>query len=125
MKPPSPATLRAYTMSRYSAGGVVAHVGTPAKGRRPDQARTTLVFLGACNPGGRRYPDGWNARMMQRLRDALGRTRFVDGAGGLHRWSEAMLMASMDPRRAVVVARRFRQNAVVLVSGRRTRLLIL
>ena len=123
--PPSPAILRAYRMSRYGAGSVVAHVGSPAEGLRPDQVRTKLVFLGACNPGGRRRPDGWNDRMMRRLRSALHRVHFVEATGSLGGWSETMLMASMDPRWAAVVARRFRQNAIVAVSGRNTQLIVL
>ena len=125
IRPPSPAILRAYTMSRYSAGAVVARVGSPARGLRADQARTRLVFLGACNPGGRRRPDGWNCRMMRRLRCVLRRIRFIEAMGSLGRWSEAMLMASMDPRRAAVVARRFGQNAIVVVLGKITQLIVL
>ena len=125
IRPPSPAILRAYTMSRYSAGAVVARVGSPARGLRADQARTRLVFLGACNPGGRRRPDGWNCRMMRRLRCVLRRIRFIEAMGSLGRWSEAMLMAFMDPRRAAVVARRFGQNAIVVVLGKITQLIVL
>ncbi len=125
IRPPSPAILRAYTMSRYSAGDVVARVGSPARGLRADQARTSLVFLGACNPGGRRRPDGWNSRMMRRLRDVLRRICFINAVGSLGQWSEAMLMACMDSRRAAVVARRFRQNAFIVVLGIRTQLIVL
>ena len=84
-----------------------------------------LVFLGACNPGGRRRPEGWNDRMMQRMRSVLRHIHFIEATGSLGRWSETMLMASMDPRRAAVVARRFRQNAIVVVSGRNTQLIVL
>ena len=123
--PPSPAILRAYTMSRYVAGGVVARVGSRAEGLRPDQARAALVFLGACNPCGRRHPDAWNARMMRQMRSVLRRICFIEATGSLGRWSEDMVMAAMDPRRAAVIARRFRQNAIVVVLGKRTQLIIL
>ena len=125
MTPPSPAVLRAYTMSRYVAGDVVARIGSPTKGLHPNQARTSLVFLGACNPYGRKRPGGWNTRMMRRLRSILRRIRFIEATGSLGQWSEAMLMAPMDPRRAAVVARRFQQNAIVVVLGKRTQLIIL
>jgi uncharacterized protein DUF3293 len=118
--------LRAYRLSRYSAGDIVAHIGARPKGLRQDQQRMTLVLLGACNPCGRRRPDGWNARMMERLRLVLRRVRFIEASGSLGRWSESMLAAPMNPRKAVVVARRFRQNAVVVISAnRRSRLILL
>lgn len=123
---PSAAILRAYRLSRYVAGSVVAHIGSFPQGLAADRTRVTLVLLGACNPGGRRYPDGWNARMMDRMRLALRRFHYIEAAGSLDRWSEEMLMVSIDPRQACVIARRFRQNAIVLISGRRrTRLLII
>ncbi len=84
------------------------------------------MLLGACNPGGRKRPDGWNARMMDRLRVVLRRFRLVEAKGSLHLWSEAMLLVPMDPRQAIVIARRFRQNAIIVISTRRrTRLVIL
>ena len=125
IRPPTAAILRAYTMSRYSAGAVVARIGSPAQGLRADQARTSLVFLGACNPCGRRRPDGWNSRMMRQLRCVLHRIDFIEAVGSLGRWSEEMLMASLDRRQAAVVARRFRQNAFVVVLGKRTQLIVL
>jgi len=36
-----------------------------------------------------------------------------------------MLMVRIDLRRAMVVARRFRQNAIIVISTRRTRLIVL
>ena len=124
--PPSASTLRAYRLSRYSAGDIVTYIGARPKGPRQDQGRMTLVLLGACNPCGRRRPDGWNARMMERLRLVLRRVRFIEASGSLGPWSESMLAAPISPRKAVVVARRFRQNAVVVIStNRRTKLVLL
>jgi len=118
--------LRAYRQSRYSAGSVVAHVGSVPQGLSMVQGRTTLVMLGACNPCGRRYAEGRNNRMTDQLRLTLRRFHVVEGAGSLRQWSEIMLMVEIDPRRACVVARRFRQNAIILIAGgRRTRLTVL
>ena len=118
-KPPTAATLRAYKLSRYNAGSIVAYVGKRPKGLSPGQGAREIVLLGACNPYGRRLPDGWNARMMSRLRIVLRRSSFIEANGALGRWSESMLAASMDPRRAAVVARRFRQNAIVIIRENR------
>lgn len=126
IKSPSPAILRAYRLTRYSAGDMIARVGSYPVGLKTDRARQILVLFGASNPCGTRRPDGWNARMTDRLRGVLHRTDFVEGSGRLGQWSEIMLMASMDPRRACVLARRFRQNAIIVISRRtRTKLMIL
>lgn len=124
--PPSPSVLRAYRLSTYEAGGVVARVGQPPS-LLPDRwSGRDLVLLSACNPGGRRLPDGWNRRMMTRLRQALRRHDMVEGAGRLGRWSEPLLLVAIAPGRGLAVARRFRQNAVILLRDRRpARLLLL
>lgn len=125
IRPPAPAALRAYLASTYAADGIVARIG-----RRPARlpARWTgrdLVLLGACNPGGRRRPDGWNRRMTTRLRQLLHRCDHADGEGRLGRWSETMLLVAIPPAAGIRVARRFRQNGVVLLRDRRPARLIL
>ncbi len=123
--PPTPAVLRSYRSSTYRAGTVVARIGRrPAglHGRGP----VPSVLLSACNPGGRRLPDGWNRRMMRCLGETLRRVAHVPGEGRLRQWSEPLLLAAMVPARAIVLARRFRQNAVVVLHpGRPARLLLL
>lgn len=124
--PPTPAVLRAYRASTYTAGRVVARVGQRPDGVTGRWAGRDLVLLSACNPGGRRLPDGWNRRMMDRLRETLRGTDHADGEGRLGRWSEPLLLAAMSPRRGLVLARRFRQNAVVVLRDYRpARLLLL
>ncbi len=123
--PPTSAVLLSYRRSAYEAGGVVARVGR----RTAVPARWTgaeLVMLSACNPGGRPRPPGWNRRRMAALRQALRRTAFTEGEGRWRRWSEPLLMAALPAARGLVLARRFRQNAVVVVrSGRPARLVLL
>ena len=58
---------------------------------------------------------GWNARMLARLRQAARRLPAAEGFGGDGRWREAHLLLAADPRRVAVLARRFRQAAVVVV----------
>ncbi len=123
--PPTPAVLRCYRLSTYRAGAVAARVGHRPRGVAGRWAGRDLVMLSACNPGGRRLPDGWNRRMMARLRDALRGIALVEGEGCFRRWSEPLLLAALAPRRGIVLARRFRQNAVILLRDRRPARLVL
>nr|WP_321985638.1 DUF3293 domain-containing protein [uncultured Lichenicoccus sp.] len=127
---PTPAILRSYRQSRYEAGGAVLRVGRIAPGLDPEWdaglARPGLVLLSACNPGGRRRPEGWNDRMMRRLAETLRRVPHGPGHGRLGIWSEALVLAAIDRRRGIALARRFRQNAVIVVArDRRVRLHLL
>lgn len=123
--PPTPSVLRAYRRSTYMASGLVAHVGHPPVGLSRRWSGRDLVLLSACNPGGRRLPDGWNRRMMARLHEALRRHDRADGEGRLGRWSEPLLLVAIAPARGLMLARRFRQNAVILLRDRRPARLIL
>ena len=123
-----PAHLRAaYRRTAYEADGAVARIG-----RRSVVMDTLLrrlrtrhgAFVTAWNPFSRRMPPGWNERMLARLRSAARRFGTVTGTGSSGRWAERHLLIAADPRRAVVLARRFRQNAIVVVSiGRKARLI--
>ena len=84
-----------------------------------------LVLLSACNPGGRRRPDGWNARMMRQLRGTLRHLDHAQGEGSDRGWSEPLLLVAVAPARGIVLARRFRQNAVILLHDRRPAKLVL
>jgi hypothetical protein len=80
-------------------------------------------FVTAWNPMSRRMPRGWNERMLARLREAARRLPCAEGWGRGAGWAERHLLIAADPRRVVVLARRFRQRAiVVLVRGRPARL---
>ncbi len=122
--PPTPRVLRSYRRSTYEAGGVVARVGRRVR-LPPGWAGRRLVMLSACNPGGRLMAPGWNRRRMATLREALRRTAFAEGEGRLGRWSEPLLMATLPAPRGLVLARRFRQNAVILLAGGRPARLVL
>lgn len=123
------AQLRAYRRSAYEAAGAVARIGrrSPAIDallRRLGERRGG--FVGAWNPFSRRMPEGWNARMLARLRAAARRLPQAEGAGGEARWRERHLLLAGDPRRLGVLGRRFRQNAIVVVRrGAPARLVLL
>lgn len=125
----SPALLRAYRATAYRTGDVAVTIG-----RRSAAMDALLwrrgagsgVFVSAWNPLARRMPAGWNARM-QRSLDAWARHWTVLPADGVwRRWREAhlLLLAPLAP--SVVLARRFRQRAVVVVlPGHPARLVLL
>jgi hypothetical protein len=64
--------------------------------------------------------------MQARLRAWLRGRAMLVGAGTLGRWREEMLLVALDPARAMVLARRFRQRGIVVVRrGQPARLAIL
>ena len=68
-------------------------------------------------------PDGVNARRHRTLMQALQHVPHWPGAGSGRGWSEPHVLAALAPARALVLARRFRQSAIVLVApGRPARL---
>lgn len=117
----SPRLRRAFLATAYEAAGIVVRAGS----RSP--ALDALLpgpaaFITAWNPLSRRMPPGWNARMQARLR-AMAPRVLAEGAGRGHGWAEHHLLVAGDKRRIRVLARRFRQHAVVLVApGRPARL---
>ena len=115
-----PALLRAYAATAYTlcGGRVVARIG-----RRSAAVDALLrrlgsrqgAFVTAWNPFSRKMPRGWNDRMLARLREAARRLPRAEGRGIGRGWAEAHLLLAADPRRVLVLARRFRQHAVVAV----------
>jgi hypothetical protein len=120
---------RAYRRSDYEAAGAVARIGC----RSPAIDALLLRlgarqggFVGAWNPFSRRMPQGWNDRMLARLREAAGRLPQAEGSGGDGPWREQHLLIAADPRRLAVLGRRFRQAAIVTVRrGAPARLVLL
>jgi hypothetical protein len=83
------------------------------------------VFITAHNPFSRVMPPGWNQRMQVRLAETARGRPFLAGRGWWRRWSESHLVVFGDPRPAQKLARRFRQNGIVIVRLRQpARLLI-
>lgn len=111
--------LAAYRRSCYEAAGAEARIG-----RRSPAVDALLARLGvraggfvtAWNPFSRRRPDGWNRRMQARLEAAARRLPKAAGHGGWGRWREAHWLIGADARQLLVIARRFRQAAIVTVA---------
>ncbi len=104
-----------YRATAYQACSFTVHIG-----RRADALLRTIgareaCFLGADNPRSRRMPPGWNRRARLRLAAALRRVPTSPATGTWRRWSEAHLLAALPKLRARVLARRFRQNAIVVL----------
>ncbi len=119
--------LRAYHQTRYGAAGSLVRIGF----RPPDSlferlGAGTAVILTAWNPRSRRFPEGWNRRMQQRLRERLRRFRVMEAEGWLHHWHEAMLLVGGEPQPLIRLSARFRQLAVVVLRrGRKAQLRLL
>ncbi|MBB3898260.1 DUF3293 domain-containing protein [Roseococcus suduntuyensis] len=116
----------AWRASTYRAGPVVAWAG-----RRSPSADAWLAAHGAragaiitaWNPMCRWHPRGWNDRAQERLRAATRRWARAEGFSGTKRWQEHNLLLAANPRAVTVLARRFRQAAIlVLRKGQPARL---
>ncbi len=126
--PVSPALLRAYRRTTYSARGVSVRIG-----RRSAQMDALLAgmaaraggFVTAWNPLSKRMPDGWNRRMQRALIAHVRRLPALAGLGAGNGWFEEHLFIAADPRRLLVLARRFRQLGVVVVGRSRPARLVL
>ncbi|HVZ07173.1 DUF3293 domain-containing protein [Rhodopila sp.] len=123
-----PRLLRAYRLTRYQAGGATARPGRCSPGMDrllAGRGHRVATFVAADNPFSRRMADGWNRRMLARLHLAARRLPVVPATGSWRGWREAHLLILGDPRPAIRLARRFRQNAVVIVRTRQPARLVL
>jgi hypothetical protein len=122
--------LRAWRETLFTLPGrIVLQIG-----RRSADADARLAALGsaygviltAWNPFGRRQPEGRNRRAAARLANAARRIASVRADGRLGSWAEEGLLLACDPRRAIPLARRFRQGGVVVLRrGAPPRLVLL
>ena len=125
------AALRAaFLRTAYEAGGIVVRIGRRSAAMDALLRRRGLRaagFVTAWNPFSRRMPLGWNRRLQAKLLQAVRGAVLAEGWGrgrtGGCGWAEHHLLIAGDARRIAVLARRFRQHAVVTVSpGRPARL---
>lgn len=125
-----PALHRAYRRTDYEAAGAIARIGDRSAAVDALLARLGAregAFVTAWNPMSRPMPWGWNDRVGSRLREAARRLRHAEGWGRAQGggWAEQHLLLAADPRRAAVLARRFRQKAIMVVRrGQPGRLLV-
>lgn len=123
--------MRAFRATAYEAAGhgATGHGATGAVariGRRSPAVDALLArhgvrqagFVTAWNPLSRRMPPGWNRRMQHALRQAARGLVLAEGFGKAGGWAEHHLLLEGDPRRLAVLARRFRQWAIVTVAPR-------
>ena len=118
---------RGWRVTSFEAAGAAVRLG-----RRSCAIDRLLIaagvrcgaFVGAWNPLSRLRPRRWNDAMLRRLRRLARRAGmpFREGAGRATRpaWAEEHLLLLADRRRCAVLARRFRQHAILLVRLRAT-----
>lgn len=109
----TPRLLRAFRATRYTAGAAAARIGRQCPALDPVLGRQAGAFVTAWNPWGRRAPPGWNRRANRALQRWLRDAPHFAGAGEGRGWREEHWLVLTDPRRAAVLARRFRQAAIV------------
>jgi hypothetical protein len=115
----TPKLLAAYRRTLYVVGDKAVRIG-----QRSEAGNAVLIT--AWNPHSRRMPAGWNQRMQTRLIERLRSTQYAPATGAGRRWAEDHVMVAMPVAKAAVLARRFRQNAIVVLRrGQKTTLLIL
>ena len=114
----TPRLVRAFRATRYEAGGIVIRIGQDGAALLARHGVRQAVFVTAWNPFSRAMPPGWNARMQRALRQAARGRLLAEGFGRGRGWAEHHLLVAGDPRRIRVLARRFRQHAIVAVLAR-------
>ena len=118
--------LRAFRTTAYNAGGAVVRIGRRCPALDSLLHQQAGAFIGAWNPAARLAPPGRNLRAGRALQDHLRGVPYLSGVGQGRGWREEHWFAVMDPRRAVVLGRRFRQAAIVtLRRGQPARLRLL
>lgn len=114
-----PRLRRAFLATVYEAAGVEVRIGRRSPAMAALLARHGVRragFVTAWNPLSRRRPEGWNRRMQARLRQAARGRLLAEGHGRAGPWAEAHLLLAGDPRWLAVLARRFRQWAIVTLA---------
>lgn len=127
------ALARGWRVTAYEAAGATARLGRRSRAVDAVLAAEGVregAFLGAWNPLSRMRPYAWNQAMLTRLRGLVRRAglRCAEGVGhaARPRWQEDHLLLFGDARRAAVLARRFRQHAILRVRLRAaSRLIVL
>lgn len=117
--PPTLEISAAYKQSLYQAGSVVTRINQYPKGIPAKLHQSTLIMLSAYNPGGRLRLLGWNIKMMRKLEQELKQYEYFIGKGSLKEVSEPLFMVVLSLPKAVVLARKFRQNAIVMIRHQR------
>jgi hypothetical protein len=119
----APRLLRAYRMTDYTTAGITIRIGrrSAAMDRllRSHNQREA-AFVTAFNPFSRPMPAGWNRRMQIRLVRTASRRVILPAGGTWRRWSESHALVFGPFRWTAVLARRYRQHAIVIVRLRQS-----
>ena len=117
----SPSLLRAYRMTGYTTAGITIRIGR----RSAEMDRLLLshrqreaAFVTAFNPFSRPMPPGWNRRMQASLTRAASRRITLPASGRWRRWSESHIAVIGSFRWTAVLARKYRQHAIVILRLR-------
>lgn len=108
----------AYRGAPYHVGPALIRIGrrSPAMDALLSAARVRgATLLTACNPGGKRLPEGRNGRRMARLAERLRRAATLPAVNGEGVWREDSVAVLGDPRPALRLGRLFGQDAMVLL----------
>lgn len=114
----TPKLARAFRATRYEAGDLALRIGERGATLLARHGARQACFVTAWNPFSRAMPRGWNDRMQRALRQAAHGRVLAEGFGRGRGWAEHHLLVEGDPRRSRVLARRFRQFAIVAVQVR-------
>lgn len=79
------------------------------------QGQKKGAIITAWNPLARRHAEGWNRRAQERLEALCRHVPLIKGTGYGQGWREEHCLLGCDPRKALNVARRFRQLAIVVI----------
>lgn len=116
-------------MTTYRAAGAEVRIGHRSRTMDAVLHRWRVpqaAFVGAANPSSRRKPEGWNRRMDATLQRMVRRLPHAAAEGRWRTWSEPGVLVGCPAARAAVLARRFRQVAIVVAGqGRPASLLLL
>ena len=125
----APHLRRAYGATAYRAAGAAFRIGRRSQmldGLLDGLNAREAVLITAWNPRSRRLSAAGNARLMAQLHAALRRRPTYPAESGAGRWTEAQFLVACPAGWAAVVARRFRQNAIVVLRpGQAPRLRVL
>jgi hypothetical protein len=131
---PDPRLHGAWRATLFEAAGIAIPLAPVGRLRAIWRARRAAIaallaslgvrqaaFTGAWNPCSRRHPRGWNRKRLDRLREATRRLPRHEGMGRACRprpWGEEHLLIGAPAARCAVLARRFRQDAILVIRQR-------
>jgi hypothetical protein len=115
----SPRLLSAYRATEYRVGGIALRIGRTSARLDALLARLltrNAVLITAYNPRSHRMSARWNERAMARLASLLRNRTVLAAQSGQGAWQEQQFLVVGAVAWAARLARRFGQNAIVLLA---------